>query len=67
MFDLKYSLKKRAVGLARFASCARDTFLAVVRHRFGGGPAPVKMLLLSDGSTRTASVSSIRSSATFGP
>lgn len=49
MFDLKYSIEKRAVALARFAICARDTFLAVVRHRFGGGPAPVKMLLLSDG------------------
>lgn len=49
MFDIKYSIKKRAAGLACFASYARDAFLADFCHRLGAGPAPVRMLLLSDG------------------
>ncbi len=49
MFDLKHSIKKRALGLARFEVYLRDLCLAAARHRFCGGPAPVKMLLLSDG------------------
>lgn len=49
MFDLKYSLEKRAGSLANHARYLRDTLLATARHRFRGGPGPVRMLLLSDG------------------
>lgn len=49
MFDLRYSVEKRARRLADVASYLRDAGLAAARHRFAGGPAPLRMLLLSDG------------------
>lgn len=49
MFDFKYSIKKRLLGLGRLAIYAWDVCLATITHRFLSGPAPLKMLLLSDG------------------
>lgn len=48
MFDLKYSINKRALQLERLACYLEDALRTAMHHRRRGGPVPVKMLLLSD-------------------
>jgi hypothetical protein len=49
VIDLRYSFNKRALEVRRFACYLEDALSAKVHYPLWGGAAPVKMLLLSDG------------------